>query len=115
MARRRPERAISFDFHSGPFWQRPTRNPIEGSGVCGYNCGTPSQTLTTAMSKADVYRKRAAEYQRQADAAELKSVRKTLRDVADKYLALADNEERSEVMLGSSANGRATPSPDAHD
>jgi hypothetical protein len=62
------------------------------------------------MSKADVYRKRAAECQQQADAAVLESVRATLLEVADKYLALADNEERSEVMPGSETNNsRGTP------
>jgi molecular chaperone GrpE (heat shock protein) len=64
------------------------------------------------MSKADVYRKRAAECQQQADAAMLESVRATLLEVADKYLALADNEERSAMMAGSATNG-GTPSPDA--
>ncbi len=65
------------------------------------------------MSKADVYRKRAAECQRLADAATRESVRETLIEVADKYLALADNEERSTMMLGSATNGRGIPSPDA--
>jgi hypothetical protein len=65
------------------------------------------------MSNADVYRKRAAECQRLADAAILQSVRETLLEVADKYLALAENEERSEVMSGSLPMGPGTPSPDA--
>ena len=78
-----------------------------------YNLRHPESKLTTAaMSNIDVYRKRAAECQRQADAAVLDSVRETLQEIADKYLALAANEERSAVMPGS-ANGRGTPSPDA--
>ena len=51
------------------------------------------------MSKADVYRKRAVECQRQADAAVTKSVRETLQDIADKYRMLAANEERSGAVL----------------
>jgi hypothetical protein len=51
------------------------------------------------MSKADVYRKRAAECQRQADAAVTESVRETLQDIADKYRVLAANEERSGAMV----------------
>ena len=51
------------------------------------------------MSKADMYRKRAAECQRQADAAVTESVRETLQDIADKYRMLAANEERSGAML----------------
>jgi hypothetical protein len=51
------------------------------------------------MSKADVYRKRAVECQRQADAAVTESVRETLQDIADKYRMLAANEERSGAML----------------
>ena len=50
------------------------------------------------MSKADVYRKRAAECQRQADTAVTESVRETLQDIADKYRMLAANEERSGAM-----------------
>jgi len=46
------------------------------------------------MSTADVYRKRADECQRQADAAVTESVRETLQGVAAKYRALAANEER---------------------
>ena len=51
------------------------------------------------MSNGDVYRKRAVECQRQADAAVTESVRETLHDIADKYRMLAANEERSEAML----------------
>ena len=51
------------------------------------------------MSKADMYRKRAAECQRQADAAVTGSVREILRDIADKYRMLAANDERSGAML----------------
>jgi hypothetical protein len=51
------------------------------------------------MSKADMYRKRAAECQRQADAAVTGSVREALRDIADNYRTLAANEERSGAML----------------
>jgi hypothetical protein len=52
-----------------------------------------------AMSNGDVYRKRAVECQRQADAAVTESVRETLHDIADKYRMLAANEERSGAML----------------
>ena len=48
------------------------------------------------MSNADVYRERAAECQRQADAVVSESARKALRDIAQKYLKLAANEERSD-------------------
>jgi hypothetical protein len=65
------------------------------------------------MSNADIYRKRAAECQRQADAAVLESVRETLQEIADKYLALAANEERSVGMSGLATKGRGDPSPDA--
>jgi hypothetical protein len=51
------------------------------------------------MSNGDVYRKRAVECQRQADAAVTQSVRETLHDIADKYWMLAANEERSGAML----------------
>ena len=51
------------------------------------------------MSKADMYRKRAAECQRQADAAVTGSVREALRDIADNYRTLAANEEQSGAML----------------
>ena len=56
------------------------------------------------MSKADVYRKRAAECQRQADAAVTESVRETLQDIADKYRALAANEERSGAVVNPGAD-----------
>jgi hypothetical protein len=46
------------------------------------------------MSSTDVYRKRATESQRQADAAVTPSVRETLSELADKYLELATNAER---------------------
>jgi outer membrane protein TolC len=67
------------------------------------------------MSNVDIYRKRAAECQRQADAAVSDSVRETLQEVADKYLALAANEERSVAMSSSATHGKGTrrPSPDA--
>jgi hypothetical protein len=52
-----------------------------------------------AMSNTDVYRKRAVECQRQADAAVSESVKETLHDIADKYRMLAANEERSGAML----------------
>jgi hypothetical protein len=64
------------------------------------------------MSKADVYRKRAAECQRQADAAVTESVRETLQDIAGKYRMLAANEERSGAMFEAgypSAPWAATP------
>jgi hypothetical protein len=51
------------------------------------------------MSNGDVYRKRAVECQRQADAAVTESVRETLHDIADKYRMLAANEVRSGAML----------------
>ena len=65
------------------------------------------------MSKADVYRKRAAECQRQADAAVTQSVRETLQDIADKYRALAANEERSGAMLTPGDKVSKTEPPDA--
>jgi hypothetical protein len=65
------------------------------------------------MWSADYYRKRAAECQRHADAATSESVRETLQDIADKYLALAANEARSSRMLGVAANGLPTPPPEA--
>jgi hypothetical protein len=61
------------------------------------------------MSNADFYRERAAECQRLADAATLRDVRETLQDVANKYLALAANEERCAMIPGSAANRQATP------
>ena len=71
-----------------------------------YNLRHPESKLTTAaMSNVDVYRKRAAECQRQADAAVLESVRETLQEIADKYLdiarswyALAEMVERGKVV-----------------
>jgi hypothetical protein len=51
------------------------------------------------MSKADLYRKRAAECQRPADAAVTGSGREALRDIADNYRTLAANEERFGAML----------------
>jgi hypothetical protein len=65
------------------------------------------------MSQADVYRERAAECQRQADAAVSEDVRKTLRDIAKKYLALAANEERSRAWSARVANEKSTPPFDA--
>ena len=65
------------------------------------------------MSKADVYRKRAAECQRQADAAVTESIRETLQDIADKYRALAANEERSEAMVELGSKRSKTEPPDA--
>jgi hypothetical protein len=47
------------------------------------------------MSPADDYRQRAADCRRQADQAASEDVRKTLRKIAEQYLALAANEERS--------------------
>ena len=44
--------------------------------------------MPTAMPTADCYRRRAAECQHLADAAMSESVRETLHDIADKYLAL---------------------------
>jgi hypothetical protein len=67
------------------------------------------------MSNADVYRKRAVECQRQADAAVTESVRETLQDVADKYQALAANEERSGAMPKLSGDGPTAKPPDARD
>jgi hypothetical protein len=60
------------------------------------------------MSSADVYRKRAAECQRQADAAVTKSVGETLREIAEKYLQLAANTERSAVMSRFEGKGSST-------
>ena len=65
------------------------------------------------MSKADVYRKRAAECQRQADAAVTESVRETLQDIADKYRALAANEERSGATVKPGDKVPKTEPPDA--
>ena len=65
------------------------------------------------MSTADVYRKRAAECQRQADAAVTESVRETLQDIADKYRVLAANEERSGEMLKPGDKVSKTGPPDA--
>jgi len=74
----------------------------------------PEFRLTVAaMSNADVCRKRALECQRQADAAVSPSVRETLQEVADKYLALAASEERSVTMSPSASKGYRTPSPHA--
>ena len=67
------------------------------------------------MSTADVYRKRAVECQRQADAAVTESVRETLQDVADKYQALAANQERSGATLKLSPDEPTTKPPDARD
>jgi hypothetical protein len=74
-----------------------------------------SKLTVAAMSNADVYRKRATEYQRQADAAFLQSVRETLQEVANKYSALAANEDRSEAMSGRAMRGPQTPPPDARE
>jgi hypothetical protein len=65
------------------------------------------------MSKVDIYRKRAAECQRLADAALVTSTRETLQEIADKYLALAANEERSVAMVPSAMKPQGAPSPDA--
>jgi hypothetical protein len=65
------------------------------------------------MPTADCYRRRAAECQHLADAAMSESVRETLHDIADKYLALAANEDRSSTMLDVAAKCRPPQSPDA--
>ena len=65
------------------------------------------------MSSAECYRRGAVECQRQADAATTESVRETLHDIADKYLALAANEDRSSTMLDVAAKCRPPQSPDA--
>jgi hypothetical protein len=66
------------------------------------------------MPTADCYRRRAAECQHLADAAMSESVRDTLQEIAQKYLALATNEERlSSTMLDVAAKGRPPQSPDA--
>jgi hypothetical protein len=57
------------------------------------------------MSKADVYRNRAAECQHLADAAVLASARKTLQEIADKYQALAANEDRCAAMVARAGEG----------
>ena len=62
------------------------------------------------MSNGDVYRKRAAECQRQADAAVTESVRETLQDIADKYRMLAANEERSGALRKPDADWGASRS-----
>jgi hypothetical protein len=72
-----------------------------------------SKLTVAAMSNADVYRKRAAECQRQADVAVSPSVRETLQEIADKYLALAANDDWSETMSRPAAPGRETLPPDA--
>ena len=61
------------------------------------------------MSKADVYRKRAAECQRQADAAVTESVRETLQNVAEKYRTLAANEERAGAVAKPDGERPITP------
>jgi len=61
------------------------------------------------MSSVDTYRRRAAACQRQADTATLESVRETLQDIAQKYLALAANEARSSRMRMLAAQGLAPP------
>jgi hypothetical protein len=58
------------------------------------------------MSQTDYYRERAAECHQQADAVTSESVRKTLRNVAKKYLALAANEERSAMFDALMADDR---------
>jgi hypothetical protein len=60
------------------------------------------------MSRADDYRKRAAECLQRAEAATMDSVRNTLLDIAKKYLALAANEDRS-AQPALTKNGRGTP------
>ena len=67
------------------------------------------------MSNADVYRKRAAECQRQADAAVSQSARETLQEIAEKYLALAANEDWSEAMSRPPARSPRAPPPDARE
>jgi GAF domain-containing protein len=57
------------------------------------------------MSDANLYRERAAETQRLADAAESDSVRETLQDIARKYLNLAANEERAALVPHQTADG----------
>jgi histone H3/H4 len=57
------------------------------------------------MSSADVYRKRATECQRQADAAVTQSVRETLSELADKYLELATKAERSTLTSRADRKG----------
>jgi hypothetical protein len=65
------------------------------------------------MSQADHYRERAAEYQRQADAAVSPTSRVTLQDIAKKYLALAANEERYSAFSPEAAQARrSTISPE---
>ena len=65
------------------------------------------------MSKADEYRQRAAECQRQAEAARIPGARKTLLEIAKKYLKLADNEERHEAFSPGATGGKGKPPPDA--
>ena len=65
------------------------------------------------MSNVDVYRKRATQCQRQADAAVTKSVRETLRNIADKYWALAADEERSGAVQQPDGKVSKTEPPDA--
>jgi histone H3/H4 len=60
------------------------------------------------MSSADVYRKRAAECRRQADAAITKSVRETLSELADKYLELATKAERPTLTSRPDRKGSST-------
>jgi hypothetical protein len=57
------------------------------------------------MSKAQDYRDRAAECQREAGAAKSENVRASLLDIAEKYLSLAANEDWSTAMLGAATNG----------
>ena len=65
------------------------------------------------MLNGDVYRKRAVECQRQADAAVTESVRETLQDIADKYWMLAANEERSGATVKPGDKVPKTEPPDA--
>jgi hypothetical protein len=65
------------------------------------------------MPTADCYRRRAAECQHLADAAMSEIVRDTLQEIAQKYLSLATNEERSSTMLDVAAKGRPPQPPDA--
>jgi hypothetical protein len=60
------------------------------------------------MSSTDVYRKRATECQRQADAAVTQSVRETLSELADRYLQLATNAERPTLTSRPDRKGSST-------
>lgn len=102
---------------AGPYikFLRPAWSTLERAAVLHIIFGIQSKPTFVAMSNADVYRKRAAECQRQADAAVSESVRETLQEIAHKYLVLAANEDWSEAMSGPAARGPGTPRPDARD